>query len=252
MVCLSDLSCEVYNATYLSAPQPVFRRERAIESIENMALFAAEESFYVGSISASGSGVQEKIKLGQYGFAGSQVGVAQSREYTFSRSGFERNMYGGFVQGDYAYYIVVDNDPNDIRNFRVMRVCHNSNFRALSELSLSCFRDPSINTRISGVSLVDNFGGISGPTVVLSRNRPASSQNYVCLFNLDTIDNMIVREYNECLAADRSSVEQLDVAWIIQAVLCTSQNFRVSVITEYMFVVIKFTMILSSVIIGYL
>ena len=231
MVCLSDLFCEVYNATNLSADdQPVYRREDAIVSSDNVALFAAEDSFYVGSISITGSGVQEKIVLGQYGFAGSQVGVAQSREYMISRNDFERNMYGGFVRlrGDYAYYIVVDNEPTGVRHFKVMRVCHNSNFRALSELSLLCSRDPSSNTRISGVSLVDNFGGISGPTLVLSRNRPMSSQNYVCLFSLDTIDNMIVREYNTCLAADMNSLQQIDVAWINQGVFCRDQTFIVS------------------------
>ena len=52
VVCLTDLSCEVYNATNLSA-QPVFRRENAITSAENVALFAAEDSFYVGGVTVT-------------------------------------------------------------------------------------------------------------------------------------------------------------------------------------------------------
>ena len=44
VVCLTDLSCEVYNATNFSAGH-VFRRENATKSIMNLALFAAEDSF---------------------------------------------------------------------------------------------------------------------------------------------------------------------------------------------------------------
>ena len=223
VVCLSDRSCEVYNATNLrSADQPVYRREGAVERTDNMALFAAEESLYVGSISATGSGVQEKIVLSQYGFAGNRVGVAQSREYTIRNNDFERNMYGGFVRGGYAYYIAIDNNPRDVRNIKVMRVCHNSNFSALYEQSLACSSAvPAADSRISGVSLVDNFGGVSGPTLVISRNRPASSRNYVCLYNLDTIDNIMDGKYNDCLVA---YTEQIELSWDSQTVFCANLN----------------------------
>ena len=64
VVCLTDLSCEVYNANNFSAGH-IFRRENAVRSIMNLALFAAEDSFYVGSI-MSNNGVQNKMTLSQY------------------------------------------------------------------------------------------------------------------------------------------------------------------------------------------
>ena len=40
------------------------------------------------------------------------------------------------VRGNYAYYFAVDSNPRDVRAYRVMRVCHNSDFSALYELEL--------------------------------------------------------------------------------------------------------------------
>ena len=226
VVCLTDLSCEVYNATNL-ADQPVFRRENAVRSSDNVALFAAEDSFYVGSISDG----QQDIFFGQYTFSGNQNGVT----FSIGRSEFNRNMYGGFIRGDYAYYFAVDNDPRDLRNVKAIRVCHNSNFGALYELSLFCSRAPSADARITGISLVDNFGGISGPTVVISRNRPMSTQNYVCLYNLDTIDSLMDEKYNTCSTAGDSSLEQIDIAWIdpTEVLFCKLQQFNVSLYASY-------------------
>ena len=207
VVRLTDLSCEVYNATNLSA-QPVFRRENAIRSTENVALFAADDSFYVGSIA---TGIQPQITLGQYRFSGA---AAERANYDITLQDFERNFYGGFVTTNYAYYFAVDNSPVRVRGIRVIRICHNSNFNALHELTLGCGgRTPSYNTRISGISFVDNLAGVIEPTVILSRNRPASSQNYVCLYNLSMIDSIMLEKYQSCSAAVSGTREQLDLAW---------------------------------------
>ena len=215
VVCLTDLSCEVYNATNLSA-EPVFRRENVTRSPENVALFAAEDSFYVGSISVDGLGAQQQIILGQYGFAGSRNGTVESGTYGISRSEFERNFYGGFVRGSNAYYFATDNRPlvGDVRSIKVMRVCHNSDFGALYELSLGCGgAAPSSDSRISGVSVVEGLAGMAGTTVILSRNRPGSSQNFVCLYSLQTIDNMMQAKFNTCSRAEVGTNEVIDLAW---------------------------------------
>ena len=230
VACLTDLSCEVYNATNL-ADQPVFRRQLdAFKSADNFALFAAEDSFYVGSIVVGPPGVaQMDIVLGQYGFTGDRVGVEESGLYDIDRPTFVRNMYGGFVRGDYAYYFAVDNDPNNLRNIKVMRVCHNSNFAAMYELELLCSdRILSTDTRIAGVSLVDNFGGISGPIVVLTRSRPVSSQNYVCLYSLDEIDRIMEGYFNTCLAGGVTVELQIDISWQNRAGGCDELSSAVS------------------------
>ena len=229
VVCLTDLSCEVYNATNLSA-EPVFRRENVTRSPENVALFAAKDSFYVGSISIGNSGVQEQITLSQYKFTD---GAAKSNDYDITRlPKFERNIYGGFVSGNHAYYFAVDNNPSRIRDIRVMRVCHNSDFSALYELTLGCGgRTPSSDTRISGVSLVDGFAaGVLGPiksVVVLSRSRPESSQNYVCLYNLTMIDSFMQGKYDSCSTATGTTSEQIELAWKILPTFCN--HFLVSI-----------------------
>ena len=209
VVCLTDLSCEVYSANNFSAGH-VFRRENAVRSVTNLALFAAEDSFYVGSI----TGAQNEMTLSQYRFTANQTDMAT---YTIDRSEFERNFYGGFVRGSYAYFFASDNNPteNQVRNFKVIRVCHNSNFGALYELSLVCVGAPSTDVRISGVSVVDeDFGGLAGPVVILSRNRPANSQqNYVCLYSLVDIDREMQEKYDSCSTAPSGSSEEIDLAW---------------------------------------
>ena len=216
VVCLTDLSCEVYNATNLSA-EHVFRQENAITSTENIALFAVEDSFYVGSITTRGSGGSQQslsVDLGQYRFNESQ-GSSVNRTYRITTPGFVRNFYGtGFIRGNNTYYFATDNNPSNIRRLKVMRVCHNSDFGALYELALVCSgRPPGSDTRISGVSVVDNFTGISGPIVVISTNRPQSnSQNMVCLYNLDEIDQRMQERLDSC-AAVMSGMEQIKLSW---------------------------------------
>ena len=217
VVCLTDLSCEVYNANNFSAGH-VFRAENAIMdlSVDNFALFAAEDSFYVGGVTTNALGTQEMIILRRYGFAGSQVDVEVSGSYEIARTGgFVRNFYGGFVRGSNAYYFVIDNDPTEIRSVRVVRVCHNSDFNALYELTLSCGIAPNSNSRIGGVSVAENFNGNTGATVILSRSQPRSSnRNFVCLFSLTDIDNTMEQKFNTCTAATGAfTQERIDLAW---------------------------------------
>ena len=224
VVCMTDLSCEVYNAAIISAP--VTRKSDVIRSAKNVALFSADNSFYVGSISIDNVGAQQQITLGQFEF--DQYGNAKSNNYAITLQNFERNFYSGFIKGNNAYYFAVDNNPTRIRDIRVMRVCHNSDFNALYELSLRCGgRTPSSDTRISGLSVVNKFAGIAGPTVVLSRNRPSpSSQNYVCLYSLQRIDTIMQMKYNSCAAAIAGDREQIELAWRTLATFCS--EFQVS------------------------
>ena len=227
VVCLTDLSCEVYNANNFSAGS-VFRRENAITSTENIALFAAEDSFYVGSIATDHGETQQQMLLSQYGLsAGPNLGAVSEavNNYSITQNNFERNFYSGFVMGESVYYFAIDSNPDSYRGIRVMRVCHNSNFSALHELTLGCGGiAPTSNTRISGVALVQNYAGLSGTTVVLSRSRPGNNQNYVCLYSLEAIDDLMQRKYRSCLSAVNESSEEIALAWVApeQRQLCSS------------------------------
>ena len=232
VVCLTDLSCEVYNANNFSAGH-VFRRENVIISVDNFALFAAEDSFYVGGITVDGTEAQDQIILRRYGFAGSQIGVEESGTYQITRVNFLRNFYGGFVRGSNAYYFVIDNNINDIHSVRVMRVCHNSNFNALYELTLTCGVAPNSGSRISGVSVAENFAGTTGATVILSRSqRQSSNRNFVCLFNISDIDNIMERKFDTCTAATGSlTTQQIELAWRMGEISCN--DFLVSLCVFY-------------------
>ena len=223
VVCLTNFSCEVYNATNLSA-QPVFRRENAITSVENVALFAAEDSFYVGSVMLNAMGAQGSIVLSQYGFAGSLTGRVESHAYMIDQQQFVRNFYGGFVRGNNSYYFVTDNNPSGVRSIRVMRVCHNSNFGILYELSLSCGSARlGLDARIGGVAVVDNFAGVSGPTVIISRNTPTGTRNFVCPFSLEMIDNIMQQKYDSC----SRNVGEVALAWRSSEVQCSRFMVRI-------------------------
>ena len=222
VVCLTDLSCEVYNATNFTAGR-VFMKENVIISVDNFALFAAEDSFYVGGITTNAMGDQDRTILRRYGFAGNQSRIEVSGSYDIDRGEFVRNFYGGFVRGSNAYYFVIDNDPNEVRSVRVMRVCHNSDFNALHELTLTCGQAPSTDSRIGGLSVAENFAGTTGATVILTRSRQQSSrQNFICLFNLDMIDSVLQQKFDICTAATESNIpERIELAWRTSRTSCS-------------------------------
>ena len=223
VVCMTDLSCEIYNAANLSNG-PIARRPNAIISAKNMALFATDDRFYVGSI----SGAQQQIFLNWYAYSGNQRG---SGTYCINRDGFERRFYGGFVKGSNAYYFATDNinkplnDDDRLRNFKVMRVCNSSSssIGALYELSLGCDSlRPGADTRISGISVVEDFAGIPGTTIILSRSRPKSTQNFVCIYSLQMIDTMMQRKFDSCSTSQLDSTETIKLAWRNPSIYCTT------------------------------
>ena len=226
VVCMTDLSCVVYNAANLtSGPINASLRLNAIRSVRNVALFSTDDSFYVGSISINDGGAQRKMTLAQFELNDNST---ECNNYGITAINFERNFFGGFVKGNNAYYFAIDSNPTRIRSIRVMRVCHDSDFKALYELTLLCGGGtPSSNTRISGVSVLKKFAGVAGPTVILSRNRPSSSQNYICLYSLEMIDTIMLQKYDSCGAAMAGSREQIELAWRSSATFCS--EFQVSV-----------------------
>ena len=59
----------------------------------------------------------------------------------------------------------------------------------------------------------EDFGGITGPVIILSRNRPNSGQNQVCLYSLVDIDREMQAKYDSCSTATSTSFEEVDLAW---------------------------------------
>ena len=232
VVCLTDLSCAVYNATDISTG-PVFSRAGALVSLQEIALFATEDSFYVGSIPED---VCSNFFLGQYGFNGSEL---RRREYDTSRGLFQRIFYSGFVWGSNAYYIGLDINPSNVRALRVMRVCDGTpQFSVLYEMQLRC--DASQNTfgsvigfdsmdRICGLSVMESFSTLNEPTVVVTRCRDGNA-NHVCVYTLAQIDSEMDRIYDKCSSPFfRSSSYQVNLAWMDTDSERYCRNFQVKI-----------------------
>ena len=215
VVCLSDMSCAVYNASDFGAGEQS-RRMGASASSSVVALFTAEEnSFYVGSVT---SGAVLSMNLRQYGFGGRNFErLSPNGVYTIRRTGFMRTFFGGFVNGTDAYYFMADDDPREVRGLRVLRACDIStcsspcNFDALYELRIDC-GDGTLpqNSVICGLSVLDSFAGSSDITVVLARcNMRRSVRNRVCSYRLADIDLEMNRKYMECAGGTGN----IQVAW---------------------------------------
>ena len=230
VVCLSDLSCAVYNASDFGAGEQLRRTEAGSASSDEVALFTAREnSFYVGSIVG---GIFGSMNLRQYGFG--DTDFVRSTDYRVLQSSLMRTFFGGFVNGTNAYYFVADSSPSVVRGLRVLRVCHISTcsspctFNALYELRIDCGRGSFPSTSvICGLSVLDSFAGSSDTTVVLARCNAAgvSARNRVCSFQLADIDREMDRKYTECAGG----TGDIEVAWDYYSDQC-AYYFQVSIL----------------------
>ena len=216
VVCLSDLSCAVYNASDFGAGEQL-RRTRASVSSDVVALFTAEEnSFYVGSVVG---GAATSMNLRQYGFGDRDF--IRSRDYTIQRTGFIRTFFDGFVDGTNAYYFMADGAPDIVEGLRVLRACHVSScssqcsFDALYEVRVDCGGGSlPPTTEICGLSLLDTFAGSHSTTVVVARCNPGNGgRNRICSFALTDINNRMDTYYTWCTDPGTRNGVEIEVAW---------------------------------------
>ena len=215
LVCVNGMmsrSCFIYDPSDLTT-QPVTTGVSIIGAGAATATsFSTEGSFYVGSYVALGSSssVVGRMRLSHYIYGdGSATPVIRSRNFddVFLTS-FVRRMLFGFVKDMYAYFVVVD--PGLNAGFRVLRVCHVTScvvssspcsIGGLYEQTLQCGNRISRlgGDDLCGATLVDNFGAVPGPSLVVSRCRQdRDDDNNVCLFNLTAIDANMDLRYDDC------------------------------------------------------
>ena len=242
---MTDRSCYLYSPSNLTVP-PVATGVSIVGSGGATATsFATEGSFYVGSYEINVvSSFVGQMKLSQYIYGdGTGTPMIRTRDdYLATESQFDRRMLYGFVRGDYAYFVTVDGGIDDAPNYRILRVCHDTScpgnmspctFTALYEQAIQCGSrfGSGGGENICGLSLVEDFSGASGPSVIVSRCRlDRSSDNTVCSYNLTAIDSNMDARYDSCsmdigtsrLAwADSISCRSSAVSLIVsKAVLC--------------------------------
>ena len=230
VVCLVDLSCSVYNASNLSAG-PIWSVSNAIASTDpdfGAAIFTSGETFYTGaSTDAATLTLQHRMVLQQFGEGfnrSSDNNPSGTLELVFRVSNFARQFYGGFVSGDFAYYVVADYQPAGARAIRLLRVCNmpdcggpsTCGVTALYELGINCgFLYITIGalTRVCGVSLVEDFSGISGPTAVVTICTPGfTTRNSLCLVDVTAVNEAMDAKYDSCITS-RTLGENIGLAW---------------------------------------
>ena len=213
LVCVNGMmsrSCFIYDPSDLTT-QPVTTGVSIVGAGAITATsFSTEGSFYVGSnvVLEGGTSVVGRMRLSHYIYGdGSGTPVIRSRNFDVFLTSFVRRMLFGFVKDMYAYFVVVD--PGENAGFRVLRVCHVTTCISSSPCSIGGLYEQTLQcgNRISrlggddfcGATLVDNFGTVPGPSLVVSRCRQdRDDDNNVCLFNLTAIDANMDLRYDDC------------------------------------------------------
>ena len=199
VVCLSNGSCIAYDANNLAkGPLGVF--QSVMPNSNNVALVSAQvsgggNSFYVGSSNGN------VILIGQYGLDGTAGNVSRSSGNLFSvtASSFTRKWFGGFVAGNYTYFVVLDVSASPISRpaMRVLRVCDNSydtSVAAMYEAEINCFSllDVDTNSALVGASLVQSFPNGGATTLVIGlATADATIISRVCTVGLSSIDTSL-------------------------------------------------------------
>ena len=223
VVCLEDLSCSVYNASNLSAG-PIRSVSNAIgNSNDGAAIIASGDTFYTGAMTDDeGGGRMVLQQFGEEFDRSSDNNPSSTRnELVFEISSFRRQFYsyGGFVSSGFAYYVVVDYQPLSAQGIRLLRVCNmpdcggpsTCGVTALYELGINCgIQTITEETHVCGVSLVEDFSGISGPTAVVTICYDTT--NSICLVNITAVNEAMDAKYDSCIVS-RTVGEKIGLAW---------------------------------------
>ncbi len=225
VVCLEDLSCSVYNASNISTG-PIRNVSNAIASADpdfGAAIFTSGDTFYTGATTGAG----ERMVLQQFGEGFNRSSdnnpPGTRNELVFRVSDFARQFYSGFVSGGFAYYAVADYQPNTVgRSIKLLRVCNmpdcggpsTCGVTALYELGITdcAFQAISGATRVCGVSLVDDFSAISGPTAVITICTPGFNRNSICLVDVTIVNEAMDTKYDSCIVS-QTFQEEIGLAW---------------------------------------
>ena len=215
LVCVNGMmsrSCFIYDPSDLTT-QPVTTGVSIVGAGAATATsFSTEGSFYVGSYVVVGGGrtIVGRMRLSHYIYGDdSGTPVIRSRDFDVFMTSFVRRMLFGFVKGMYAYFVVVDPGLSFVAGFRVLRVCHITSCASSSPCSIGSLYEQTIQCGsvisrrggddLCGVTLVDNFGAIPGPSLVVSRCRQdRDDDNRVCVFNLTAVDANMDLRYDDC------------------------------------------------------
>jgi hypothetical protein len=213
VVCFENRSCAVYNTSDLSAG-PTLEQDSVLTDVVNrVTLFTAGDSFYVGMFDPTDAGPPgvvggfNTIRLSQVGGLEGTSDFIRSMDYEVIEDGFNRDFYAGFMSGSNAYYITIDTLESP--GLKVTRLCHVTGcpggadtcaVTALYEERIVCGGSiGTANDGMCGVSVVEDFAGTTGTSILVSRCRQDSRvSNVICLLPVADIDRVMDDRYSSC------------------------------------------------------
>ena len=199
IACIANDNCFVRNGSDISVGTRTV--DNAVSGSERIALFTAGipggQSFYAGSYGTV-IGVGERIRFGQYGFAGSNI----DRSSVGHISNFGgRNYYDGFSLHDYAYFVVIE--EASLRQLRIVRVCSSGSIASQYELQLQC------DSILLGTAIVRGVSLINQETLVIGLTATGGFGNRLCTFNMSDINYRMDAVYSSCVVAMSSDNRNL-------------------------------------------
>jgi hypothetical protein len=228
VVCFENRSCAVYNTSDLSAG-PTLEQDSVLTDVVNrVTLFTAGDSFYVGMFDPTDAGSRgiingfSTIRLSHVsGLGGANNHFTRSMDYEVLDGDFNRDFYAGFVSGNNAYYIIIDTRSRGEPAVKVTRLCHamgcpggtdSCALTALYEERIIC--GGSIHaTRdgICGVSVIEDFAGTTGTSILMSRCQQDSRfSNVICFLPMADIDMVMNERYSNC---SMGMMNNADLGW---------------------------------------
>ena len=224
-------TCLVYDASNLTSGPSATVEDAHYNPENGLAIIATTDTFYLGSEGELGLG-NNHMFLAQYNYTSEVVRTTGTVRYRVLNSNFIRQFYGGVSWNNYVYYFVADRGSDDY--IRVLRVCDcarhpcTSEFEALYELTLECRSSATDSTRVCGVDLVENFAGLTGPLVVVTRCEEDGGQprNRACAFRIADIDGDMDAYLTGCRNGAHS---ESDLPWDIAR---SCSQFTVSIVLK--------------------
>ena len=226
VACLTTGSCigyDVINLTSTMSSVPLNEPGAGVfTGTDSVAMFPGAVEGIVHTGTATESGQDYRMSLGQYKISLGSIMPNKTKDYTLQTSppDFTRIFKAGFID-EFTYYIVED-DGSEIR---ILRVCNtyetdaNNTFQALYEVQLICGDSAAV---FVGASLLENFSGLSSALVLTVRSPDTEStrSGRVCTYNISDINTAMDNGHIAC-----HNGENRETVWDVWGIFQSNRDY---------------------------
>ena len=200
--CLLLDSTSLQNNQSVSPPDPTRLLVSLDEDNEAVLISSSSSgaSLFVGKANALNNGDRLASAISRLSLTVSGSPALSAVVYLEESSVFRgRSFFASFQKNGFVYFVFsIELTPNAERQVRIARICSNDTganniISTYSEIQLECNSGGSSGTYYSATM----HDGQSGVFVLLTRH--ASSMNFICSFDLSTIDSAMDATFTMCL-----------------------------------------------------